>query len=459
MLLPEPLLRSLEGVEGFDREAFQQVHDSGEQVTSIRVNSAKFSILNSQFSISNSIPWTQFGYYLEKRPSFTFDPIFHAGCYYVQEASSMFLEQAISQTTDLSQPLKLLDLCAAPGGKSTHLQSLISPESLLVSNEVIKARAGILKQNIIKWGSSNVIVTNNDPRHFARLESFFDVILVDAPCSGSGLFRRDEAAINEWSVDAVQLCASRQQRILADVLPALKEGGTLIYSTCSYSSEEDEVIGDWLVENMGMENVALKLEEDWGVVETHSPNHQAAGYRFYPDKLKGEGFFLACFRKGGEPEKVKYSSSKPERVSAPEQQVLQRWVKTGGIQFAKHNDRLLALPQNLMESFSILQSALYIQYAGTDIGEIIRDKLIPDHALALSPLLSSELTRTELDYEDAVRFLQRQDIQPNAPKGWQVVTYNGYPLGWINALGNRVNNYYPKELRILKQQNDSGFGK
>ena len=459
MLLPEPLLQSLEGVEGFDREAFQQVHDSGDQVTSIRTNSSKFSISDSSFPNPTPIPWTEFGYYLEKRPSFTFDPLFHAGGYYVQEASSMFLEQALKQSGDLSQPLKVLDLCAAPGGKSTHLQSLISPQSLLVSNEVIKARAGILKQNIIKWGSNNVIVTNNDPKHFARLESFFDVIVVDAPCSGSGLFRRDEGAIQEWSLDAVQLCCGRQQRILVDVLPALKEGGTLIYSTCSYSADEDEAIADWLVEDMGMESVKLKLEEDWGIVETQSLKHEAAGYRFYPDKLKGEGFFLACFKKGGEPEKLRYNSSKWEKASANEQQVLQQWIKMEGLRFAKHNDRVLALPEALMESFSILQSALYIQYAGTDVGQIIRDKLIPDHALALSPLLTSELTHTELDYEDAVRFLQRQDIHPHAPKGWQVVTYKGYPLGWINALGNRVNNYYPKELRILKQQNDSGFQK
>jgi 16S rRNA C967 or C1407 C5-methylase (RsmB/RsmF family)/NOL1/NOP2/fmu family ribosome biogenesis protein len=459
MLLPEPLLGSLESVEGFDREAFQQVHDSGDQVTSIRINPSKFSASALPFPNPTPILWTQFGYYLEKRPSFTFDPLFHAGCYYVQEASSMFLEQAISETTDLSQPLRVLDLCAAPGGKSTHLQSLLSTHSLLVSNEVIKARAGILKQNIIKWGSANVVVTNNDPKHFARLQGFFDVIVVDAPCSGSGLFRRDESAIEEWSPDAVQLCSGRQQRILADVLPALKEGGTLIYSTCSYSQQEDEEIADWLVEELGVENVSLNLNGDWGIVETHSPKQQAAGYRFYPDKLRGEGFFLACFRKGRQVEKVKYTASKPEKISANEQKILQHWVSIERLQFVKHNGRILALPESLIEPFSILQSALYIQYAGTDIGEIIRDKLIPDHALALSPLLSPQLIHTDLNYEDAVRFLQRQDIQPDAPKGWQVVTYKGYSLGWINALGNRINNYYPKELRILKQQNDLGFQK
>ena len=181
-----------------------------------------------------------------QRPSFTFDPLFHAGTYYVQEASSMFLEQALKQSVDLSQPLRVLDLCAAPGGKSTLLQSLLNKESLLVSNDVIKSRAAILEENIVKWGAANVVVTNNDPAHFARLENYFDAIVIDAPCSGSGLFRRDPEAINEWSENNVQLCSQRQQRIVADVWPALKQNGILIYSTCSYSAEEDEAILDWM---------------------------------------------------------------------------------------------------------------------------------------------------------------------------------------------------------------------
>ena len=193
MQLPQAFLNSLESVNGFNEEAFIKVHESGEQVTSIRVNPFKrFEILK----LESRIPWTEYGYYLENRPSFTFDPLFHAGCYYVQEASSMFLEQALKQTVDLSLSLKVLDLCAAPGGKSTHILSLISKESLLVSNEVIRSRANILTDNIVKWGCSNVIVTNNDPRDFQRLENYFDVIVVDAPCSGSGLFRRDAEATN-----------------------------------------------------------------------------------------------------------------------------------------------------------------------------------------------------------------------------------------------------------------------
>src|SRR6187549_341233 len=288
MQLPQALLNSLESVNGFNEEAFIKVHESGERVTSVRVNPFKqFEILN----LKSQIPWTEYGHYLEARPSFTFDPLFHAGCYYVQEASSMFLEQALKQTIDLSQPLKILDLCAAPGGKSTHILSLISKESLLVSNEVIRSRANILTDNIVKWGCSNVIVTNNDPRDFQRLENYFDVIVVDAPCSGSGLFRRDPEAIEEWSEQNVALCSQRQQRILADILPALKNGGVLIYSTCSYSRQEDELICDWLRNELIINNEELIISHDWNIVKSD------AGYRFWPDKLKGEGFFIACFRK------------------------------------------------------------------------------------------------------------------------------------------------------------------
>src|SRR5260221_14470615 len=190
---------------------------------SIRINPLKINRKELE-----NIPWTDFGYYLEQRPSFTFDPLFHAGSYYVQEASSMFLEQALKQTVDLSRPLKVLDLCAAPGGKSTHLLSLLNDQSLLVSNETIRSRATVLSENIQKWGSNNVVVTNNDPEDFQRLEGFFDVIVVDAPCSGEGLFRKDPNAVNEWSEEHIELCVVRQQRIINQVWPSLKKNGVLI---------------------------------------------------------------------------------------------------------------------------------------------------------------------------------------------------------------------------------------
>ncbi len=266
MQLPSSFIKSIEQSPGFDKEAFEKVHESGGQITSVRINPAK--ICNKQLAISNELCgltnnqssiinnaaekllWSSNGFYLQQRPSFTLDPLFHAGAYYVQEASSMFLEEALKQTVDLSQSIKVLDLCAAPGGKSTLIQSVINDTSLLVSNEVIKTRVNVLSENITKWGAANVIVTNNDAKDFQRLPDYFDVIVVDAPCSGSGLFRKDPDAIREWSEQNVQLCSQRQQRILADVLPALKDDGVLIYSTCSYSQEEDEAIADWLIEGL-----------------------------------------------------------------------------------------------------------------------------------------------------------------------------------------------------------------
>ena len=460
--LPAELLRSLKGVKGFDEKAFVKVHRSGEQVTSIRVN--PYKVVKSETSTANSfhvpdltshekIPWTEYGYYLETRPSFTFDPLFHAGCYYVQEASSMFLEQAIRQTVDLSQSLKVLDLCAAPGGKSTHLLSLISKESLLVSNEVIRSRANILTDNISKWGCSNVIVTNNDPRDFQRLKNYFDVIVVDAPCSGSGLFRRDTEAIEEWSEQNVALCSQRQQRILADVLPALKNGGVLIYSTCSYSKEEDEQIVDWLKNELKIESLKLKVEESWDIVESGN------GYRFWPDKLKGEGFFIACFRKTDDENEESYlpkvkpvrKDSLGQKFSNLEMEILNKDINTEGLSFLRHEEIIYAVPEKLLAGINFLSSKLHVVNCGTKVGEIIKDKLIPDHGLALSTVISEKTQKTELDREQAIQYLKKKELRiETGKKGWSLVTYQGRPLGWINILPNRINNYYPKELRILK---------
>jgi 16S rRNA C967 or C1407 C5-methylase (RsmB/RsmF family)/NOL1/NOP2/fmu family ribosome biogenesis protein len=458
--LPQPLLESLKKTKGFDQEAFENVHASGEQVTSIRINPIKLPSVNTDFSIGDPthhsplatrIPWTEYGYYLGQRPSFTFDPLFHAGCYYVQEASSMFLEQALRQIVDLSQPLKVLDLSAAPGGKSTHIQSLISKDSLLISNEVIRSRANILKDNIIKWGSSNVMVTNNDPKDFAKLENYFDVIVVDAPCSGSGLFRRDPEAINEWSLNNVALCSQRQQRILADIWPALKQNGLLIYSTCSYSEEEDEEILDWMGGQLRVKSYELRVGGESGIVKTVSGSG-SIGYRFWPDKVKGEGFFIACFQKEeGEDTDLGKARSNAAMVTKNEQAVIDKWMKTEGLRFIKHENTAYAWPDVLANDMNFILSALRVIYSGVRVGELIRDKLVPDHALAMSGLVTDIVVKTELTYDQAIQYLQRKDIQlETKEKGWQLVSYHGHSLGWINALPNRINNYYPKELRILK---------
>jgi len=441
--LPSLLLKSLTDTKGFDKETFEAIHSSGEQITSIRINPAKQSPINLP---NSKIPWTDVGYYLNSRPSFTFDPLFHAGNYYVQEASSMFLEQALKQTVDLTKSIKVLDLCAAPGGKSTHIQSLISKNSLLVSNEVIRSRANVLKDNIIKWGCENVMVTNNDPKDFSKLENYFDVIVVDAPCSGSGLFRRDPEAINEWSENNVQLCTQRQQRILSDVWPALKENGILIYSTCSYSNEEDEEIIQWLIENLSIVHCPLSIDKSWGIVES------AGGYRFWPDKVKGEGFFLACFKKkDGEEEGSFRYKKKPQPLTNKEMKMVERWMKKDNLHFIKHINTVYAWPEQQVKDFSFLLEQLRVIYSGTLSGELMRDKLVPDHALAMSNLVIDTIHQTELNYDQSIQYLQRKDLKIEVKnKGWQLITYQQHPLGWINALPNRINNYYPRELRILK---------
>jgi 16S rRNA C967 or C1407 C5-methylase (RsmB/RsmF family)/NOL1/NOP2/fmu family ribosome biogenesis protein len=455
MKLPIQLLESIGTTPGFDRLAFEQVHASDEQVTSIRLNPAKARSISQVHSISETspVPWSAYGYYLAERPSFTFDPFFHAGCYYVQEASSMFLEHALRSHADLTAPLNVLDLSAAPGGKSTHLQSLISANSLLVSNEVIRSRAATLRDNIIKWGSPNVIVTNNDPKDFARLEGFFDVIVVDAPCSGSGLFRRDPDAISEWSLRNVDLCSQRQQRILADVWPALKGGGLLIYSTCSYSREEDEDIMDWISHDLAASNLALNVPDEWGVVGSVSAKGNR-GYRFWPYSVRGEGFFLSCFQKPGDANASVEQKRRMAKLTKSELNIVAQWIDTEGKEFVKHENVIYAWPLELNHQMNTVLSNTRVIYSGVRIGELMREKLVPDHALAMSTAMLNPSDRLDLDYEDAIRYLQRKDIVTSGGnKGWKLACYDNFPLGWVNVLANRINNYYPKELRILKETN------
>ena len=460
MKLPLPLLQSLQDVAGFDEKAFTAVHESGEQVTSVRFNPAKnnhdiIKALPFGEGLGGAVPWSSSGYYLPERPSFTFDPLFHAGAYYVQEASGMFLEQALQQTVDLSQPLRVLDLCAAPGGKSTLLQSLINKESLLVSNEVIKSRVTILEENMTKWGAANVVITNNDPAHFARLENYFDVIVIDAPCSGSGLFRRDPEAINEWSENNVQLCSQRQQRIIANVWPALKQNGTLIYSTCSYSSEEDEHILDWMNEEFKVKGVRLQTEKEWKVIETIATNHQAYGYRFYPDKVKGEGFFIAVLKKqdGGAFAGLKSIKDNLEKLSNSEAAIVKPWLQEAvDLILFKQKTSIIALPSCLQKEMAVLQSALYIKKAGVTAGKLAGKDLIPDHQLALSTIISKNIAHITLNRQEAIQYLRKEEMRIDTThKGWALVVYEGNNLGWIKILPNRFNNYYPKEWRIIKQ--------
>ncbi|MCR8561937.1 RNA methyltransferase [Mucilaginibacter sp. BJC16-A38] len=449
-IFPENFLSSLTNEPGFERENFVEAHENIVAPTSIRLNPFKKSVLKTD----EQVPWCAEGYYLNARPSFTFDPLFHAGCYYVQEASSMFIDQILKNIRpDSDEPVKVLDLCAAPGGKSTLINSAINSTDLLVSNEIIKTRVPVLCDNLNRWGTANTIVSNNDPRDFTRLTGFFDTILVDAPCSGSGMFRKDPAAMDEWSEANVSLCHQRQERILADVYPALKEDGHLIYSTCSYSHQENEEIVDWLCREYNMESIRIPIYKEWGIVETQSPEHKAWGYRFYPGKVKGEGFFAACLKKKEETDELPIFRSKGhQKLALLEIELVKKYInEPDTFYYNKVNDDWLAISREHKDSLDTLQRHLYIKKSGVRIGKLMGNDLIPDHELALSIYINKDkVLQTELNLNQAIQFLRRDNIDINTTdKGWSLMNFEGHALGWAKLLPNRINNYFPKELRIL----------
>ena len=442
--LPNSFSKRMQSQLGTEYDAFL-LSLSETAATSVRINRTKLAGKPN----GTSIPWCDTGFYLDERPLFTLDPLLHAGVYYVQEASSMFLEQAFHKLPD--GPIKVLDLCGAPGGKSTHIASLLPANSLLVSNEVIRSRASILSENLKKWGNPNVLVTNNDPKDFAPFEGFFDVLVVDAPCSGEGLFRRDENAITEWSPENTQLCAQRQQRILADVWPALKPGGMLIYSTCTYNPGENEENLKWLSEFAEVENISLPVKDEWGVTQTEAAG--LSGYRFYPHKTKGEGFFMAVVRKlDGEtarmPKKIKGAAF--TTASRDEKVLIENWLTSDEMELLNLNGTLLSFPGRYTADLTWLQQNLRIVHAGIKTGEIKKKEVLPAHELALSTILNrGKFPEIELSLEESIRFLHRDDIRPEAKeRGWHLLTYRDIPLGWAKNLGNRFNSNYPKEWRI-----------
>ncbi|HWD89033.1 MAG TPA: hypothetical protein VG367_12960 [Mucilaginibacter sp.] len=445
-------MRDISRSPGFDNKSFVEAHEKKEAPTSIRLNPFKPSVTE----YGRQVPWCEWGYYLDSRPSFTFDPLFHAGCYYVQEASSMFTEYILNYIKP-DENIKVLDLCAAPGGKSTLISSLLNSDDLLVANEIIKTRVPVLCDNLTRWGPSNTIVTNNDPKSFAGLKGFFDIIVVDAPCSGSGMFRKDLDAMSEWSEANVNLCQQRQERILADIYPALKEDGYLIYSTCSYSIEENEQILDWLRSEFELESIRIPIEQAWGVVESQSDKHKAWGYRFYPGKVEGEGLFAACLKKKentGELPNTKYKES--QKANFKDIDLVKPYIiEPDSYYYFKVNDDWLAIGREHKEDLSLLERNLYIKKSGVRIGKLAGRDLIPDHELGLSLIINKDaFLQTELTKEQAIQYLQRAEISDleTEAKGWSLMTYEEHALGWAKLLPNRINNYYPKEIRIFSQQ-------
>lgn len=449
------MLEQLRDAAGFDAAALAAAHETAPPV-SVRRHPQKAGEL---FRELPAVPWCSEGRYLSSRPVFTLDPLFHAGAYYVQEASSMFLDYLLRQLFEGQRNLRALDLCGAPGGKSTLLASALHESCLVICNEVIRSRATILEENMVRWGLMNAWVSSNDARDFGRLPGYFDLVVVDAPCSGSGLFRKEPEWRAGWSEEQVKLCSARQQRILADAWPALKEGGVLIYATCSYSPEEDEQLLDWLADTFSVEGILFAPPEEWGIVAAASPRHRLPCFRFYPDKVQGEGFFIAALRKRETTSTFLYPrfrSAHQKKAAEASAQLLR------GKQFVVVEDdrrEFRALQPQHEPDWQLLQNVVYLRKAGTGLGAPAQKEWIPAHDVALSVDASPELPRLEVDLDSALRFLKKEDIPvPSGLRGWQVLSYEGRGLGWIKALSNRSNNYLPKHWRIRMElpAQDSG---
>jgi NOL1/NOP2/sun family putative RNA methylase len=457
--LPPALIESLRGVAGFEEMSFCRVHEESENFTSVRLNPSKLaavaveSALQNWLQLQEKIPWCEWGRWLPERPSFIMDPCWHAGAYYVQEASSMFLWHALKQLFPQpgTRPLRILDLCAAPGGKSTLLAAYFQ-QDCIVANEAIRSRVNVLTENITRWGATNLFITNNDARDFERLRGFFDLIVVDAPCSGSGLFRRDPEAVTEWSPQHVKLCSERQKRILHDVLPALAENGKLIYSTCSYSKTEDEDILDWLVQEEGLGSLPLTINNEWGIVPSFSDETEASGYRFFPDKVKGEGFFVGCLEKRLPAFEEEARLKRPKKWGGKGQEPLKNWLKDPEKSLVfERSDHLVAVPVHLENEYLRILEATKLWKGGILLGKMAGDDLVPDHEFALSGLASESVPVVEISLPLALQYLKRESFDPGPlPKGWALVAYEGLKLGWIKVLGNRINNYYPASWRIIR---------
>ena len=449
--LPDAFIRRTADLLGQERGHALCEALNGVAPVSVRLNPIKPH--DGLFANAEQVPWCTHGRYLESRPAFTADPLLHAGCYYVQEAASMFVEQAF-KTID-ETPTRVLDLCAAPGGKSTLWRSLLPYGCLLVANEPVRQRTMVLAENLTKWGHPDVVVTQSYPADFAPLGGLFDIVAADVPCSGEGMFRKDEGARDEWSVEAVAQCAARQRQIVRDVWPALRQGGWLVYSTCTFNREENEDNIDYICRELGAECVPVAFDATWAI-DGDQTGRGLPVCHFLPDRAKGEGFFLALLRKTAEtdlPRRVKDRRRSGKDTPPAGVRQVTPWLKDSRQYkiLQRPDGGLYAVREALAEVIGRIQACANVIQAGVDLAEPKGNKLVPAHAIALSTILSDEaFPRTDLDRTQALAYLRREALvlSPDTPRGYVVACHEGHPLGFVNNLGARANNAYPAEWRI-----------
>lgn len=411
---------------------FEQAMDSTAPV-SVRINPDKLSASPAL----ERVPWSRYGYYLEERPVFSSDPLWHAGAYYVQEASSMLIEAAFNSVRQaLEGPLCILDLCAAPGGKSTHLASLAGWEDVLVCNEIIRSRVPVLAENLRKHGADNCIITHADSSDFEQAGALFDLILVDAPCSGEGLFRRDHAAMDEWNPQNIQTCELRQKRILESAAASVKSGGFIIYSTCTWNPGENEDQLDF-IQSLGFEPASFSV-----LGQSHTR------FRAYPHLLKGEGFFMALLRKtatGPAGKGQKHPKLKPVKTDSEWSKLLREGSCTFGFE-----NTVFAGPENCLRFAAEYLGGIRIYSLAAELGHQNGRLFSPSEYLPFSGVLRADaLPMHAIGQEEALRYFAKNPLPCNSSqKGYLCLAFRDLPCGLGKYAGNRINNLFPGEWKL-----------
>ena len=411
-----------------------------EAITSIRYNPRKSSKTEEV-----NIPWASYGKYLYERPSFTFDPLFHLGHYYVQESSSMFIDHILSRVKNEISLDRVLDLCAAPGGKSTIVLDHLENHQFLIANELIPQRNTVLRENLTKWGFPNFLVTENKPADFKTLHNYFDCILLDAPCSGEGLFRKDKNAHEEWSQGVANMCSERQYDIFKSIWSCLKEGGIMIYSTCTYNPDENELLLERLLSNsFEFETIPIEIKDEWNIDVVQSPNMKA--YRFLPHKVKGEGFFCSVLRKKGNYTPTIKKSTR-DHIN-PWLSNLINIEELNVYSSYKFKNSLFLAPSYLLDELPLLSKQLYVKQIGIEVGQYKGLEIEPQQGLALLPYDKKCLTLVDVNLEQALTFLSCEDPHLNLSNGIYLLQFEDFPLGFAKIEKSKFFNLYPSGWKI-----------
>ncbi|MDE5554562.1 MAG: rRNA cytosine-C5-methyltransferase [Muribaculaceae bacterium] len=452
MKLPEEFIAEIESYGAACLAGVADALASTEPEVSVRVNEAKGAKVPKD---AEKVAWCETGFYLSERPQFTFDPALHQGLYYVQDASSMAIAQAIAHIAEAAgnQAMKYLDACAAPGGKTTAAIASLPSGSVVVANEYDYRRAAILAENLAKWGAPSVIVSRGDTARFTNLRNCFDIIAADVPCSGEGMMRKDDEAVAQWSQALVAECAARQREIVNNLWEALRPGGWMIYSTCTFNRHENEEMVDYICDELGGETIDIGLNGVAGVAS--AVNSDRYCYRFVPGRVRGEGLFMSVIRKNGN-----QSANEPKMAKKPLTLIgkapgdglkAMEWLQ-GDYELATLGESVIAIPKDNAKWMRATASWLDVVSIGVNVATVKGRDVIPSQELALSTALNrNEFQSVELDYPTAISYLRHEAISIEAPRGFVLLTYGSIPLGFVKNLGNRANNLYPSAWRIMSQ--------